>query len=82
MDDQCPCGACVTCSCAAIPKMDEDGLCASCGGQPLLMAMLDGDRPSPHVGTEAEGADREKIAVIIADGIPAETLVYYGAQVA
>lgn len=73
----CLCGCCVTCSCAAIPKMDEDGLCATCGGQPLLMAMLDGDRPNPHVGTEVEGDDRTEIEAIIAGGIAPSDLAPY-----
>jgi hypothetical protein len=58
--------------------MDGDGLCATCGGQPLLLAMLDGPDPKPHVGNEAEGAeDRARIETIIAAGIPEETLAKY-----
>jgi hypothetical protein len=63
--------------------MDEDGLCASCGGQPLVLAMLDGPAPSPHVGAEAEGEDeRAKIAALIAEGIPHEKLAPFLAEVA
>ncbi len=70
-NNNCPCGACVTCSCSAAPNMDEDGLCAGCGGQPYVIAALSGE---PHVGvTEAvDGAlpkdEQTDIARIIAEG--------------
>lgn len=74
----CPCGTCVTCDCAAIPKMDEDGLCASCGGQSLLLALLDGPAPHPHIGVDVEGdIARARVAAIIAEGISAEALAPY-----
>ncbi len=60
---QCPCDRCVTCSCAASPNMDDDGLCASCGGQSYVLAAICGE---PHIGTEVGQVDYSKIAVIIA----------------
>jgi len=62
---RCPCGSCVTCACGAAPAVDEDGLCLRCGGQPLaICARVTGD--VPHVGSDVEGADRGRIAELIA----------------
>jgi len=61
---KCPCGQCVTCACGEIPRMDEDGLCASCGGVPYVVALLQGP---PHVGTESEGDERRAIGLMISD---------------
>lgn len=61
---KCPCGQCGTCACSEIPQMDEDGLCASCGGVPYVVALLQGP---PHVGTESEGDERRAIGLMIDD---------------
>ena len=73
-NEGCPCGGCVTCACSAIPGMDDDGLCASCGGQPLALAVLV-EGVTPHVGVEAEGeVERARIARFIAEGIGKATV--------
>lgn len=64
MNQQCPCGACVTCACAIAPECDEDGCCLGCGGVPVEIALRCG---VPHVGIEVEdSADRHAISVLIA----------------
>lgn len=73
----CPCGACVSCACAANPKHDEDGLCIHCGGQTLAMAWacrLTAGPPhvSPDVdeahGVAEASAHRDAILALIAKG--------------
>lgn len=59
------CGTCVSCSCAASPNLDQDGLCLACGGTPLSVAQLravEPGRAAPHVSSEVPS--RKKRAVI------------------
>jgi hypothetical protein len=64
---ECPCGRCVTCACGEIPRMDEDGACARCGGTPYVSAATQG---TPHLGSEVEdGQEAKEIQRMIDDPI-------------
>ncbi|MGN6107742.1 MAG: hypothetical protein ACTHU0_21715 [Kofleriaceae bacterium] len=64
MSKQHPCDGCVTCACAAEPKVDEDGLCLACGGTPVIIAEQVSVE-EPHVGSDAEGEDVTRIVKML-----------------
>jgi hypothetical protein len=67
--DTCPCPTCITCACCATPRVDEDGLCISCGGQPLTVAQQHVGFRAPHCSPEILGEEAARIAAIIGGAV-------------